>query len=109
MKTKLFTHICAALVILILNGVSLNAQEPARVKIRDIASIEGVRENQLVGFGLVTGLRGQGDSTRSELVKKMLANLMQSFGVQIEPEAVQSKNSAAVVVTTTAPTFATDI
>ena len=78
----------------------------SQVKIRDIASFEGVRDNQLVGFGIVTGLHGQGDSTRSELVKKMLANFLQSFGLSIESEEIQSKNSAAVLVTAAAPPFA---
>lgn len=75
------------------------------VRIRDIARFEGVRENQLLGFGLVTGLRGAGDSSRSDLVKKMVANLIRSFQVDLEPDSIQSKNSAAVVVTATVPPF----
>lgn len=75
------------------------------VRIRDIASFEGVRENQLVGFGLVTGLKGQGDSPRSELVKKMMANFLNSFDVNMDQENLQSKNSAAVVVTAVVPPF----
>lgn len=106
MKIKRIVFICTIFAFICISCVSLYSQEAATVKIRDIAAFEGVRENQLVGFGLVTGLGGQGDSTRSELVKKMLANFMQSFGVQIDADDVQSKNSAAVVVTATAPTFA---
>lgn len=106
MKTKRIVFICTIFAFISISCISLYSQEAATVKIRDIAAFEGVRENQLVGFGLVTGLGGQGDSTRSELVKKMLANFMQSFGVQIDSGDVQSKNSAAVVVTATAPTFA---
>ncbi len=106
MKMNRQVIICTIFVAIILSGLPVYSQEAATVKIRDIAAFEGVRENQLVGFGLVTGLGGQGDSTRSELVKRMLANFIQSFGVQIEAGDVQSKNSAAVVVTATAPTFA---
>ena len=76
-----------------------------QVRLRDIATFEGVRENQLVGFGLVTGLKGQGDSPRSELVKKMLANFLDSFELNIAEEDLQSKNSAAVVVTAVVPPF----
>lgn len=106
MKIKRHVFICTIFVFIIVSVLPVYGQEAATVKIRDIAAFEGVRENQLVGFGLVTGLGGQGDSTRSVLVKRMLANFMQSFGVQIDAEDVQSKNSAAVVVTATAPTFA---
>lgn len=84
------------------NGISAGG---VKVRIRDIASFEGVRENQLVGFGLVTGLKGQGDSPRSELVKKMMANFLGSFDIQMKQEDLQSKNSAAVVVTAVVPPF----
>ena len=106
MKTKSINRLMCVFFLTVLFLNSAHSQEEAMVRVRDIASFEGVRENQLVGFGLVTGLRGQGDSTRSELVKRMLSNFMQSFGVQMEADALQSKNSAAVVVTATAPSFA---
>lgn len=112
-RKKLSIMLILYMMIFLLQGNAQSSDQPsvgmeraAQVKIGDIAEIEGVRENQLVGFGLVTGLRGQGDSTRSELVKRMLANFMQSFGIQIEAEEVQSKNSAAVVVTASTPPFA---
>lgn len=79
--------------------------QAANVKIRDIASIEGVRSNQLVGFGLVTGLQGDGDSSRSQLNKKLLSNLLASFDVNIAADEIDSKNSAAVVVTAEVPPF----
>ncbi|MFW5712337.1 MAG: flagellar basal body P-ring protein FlgI [Spirochaetia bacterium] len=79
--------------------------QTAEVKIRDIASIEGVRSNQLVGFGLVTGLQGEGDSSRSQLNKKLLSNLLASFDVNIAADEIDSKNSAAVVVTAEVPPF----
>src|SRR6056297_4171960 len=84
---------------------NLLVAQPASVKIRDIAAIEGVRSNQLVGFGLVTGLQGEGDSSRSRLNKKLLSNLLASFDVKIAAEDIDSKNSAAVVVTAEVPPF----
>jgi len=79
--------------------------QAAEVKIRDIASIEGVRSNQLVGFGLVTGLRGEGDSSRSQVNKKLVSNFLSAFDVNIAAEDIDSKNSAAVVVTAKVPPF----
>ncbi len=101
--------ILLTLVVILLGAVpgwlaQLEAQA-AEVKIRDIASIEGVRSNQLVGFGLVTGLQGDGDSSRSQLNKKLLSNLLASFDVNIAAEEIDSKNSAAVVVTAEVPPF----
>ena len=86
------------------HGNFLGAQ-PASVKIRDIAAIEGVRSNQLVGFGLVTGLRGEGDSSRSQVNKKLVSNFLSAFDVNIAAEDIDSKNSAAVVVTAKVPPF----
>jgi flagellar P-ring protein precursor FlgI len=76
------------------------------VRIKEIAEIQGVRPNQLVGFGIVTGLEGTGDSSRSKLMKKLIGNFIAAFDVQIEEDAVQSKNSAAVMVTADTPPFA---
>jgi len=80
-------------------------EEAQTVRLGDIGRIEGVRENQLIGFGLVTGLQGEGDSPRSEVSKKMLANFFSAFQSQIETDAIQSKNSAAVVVSAEVPSF----
>ena len=75
------------------------------VRIKDIAYIQGVRENQLTGFGIVTGLAGKGDSDSSLLLKKILSNLLSGFGITIPPKDIKSKNSAAVMVTTDIPPF----
>lgn len=76
------------------------------VRIKDIAQVQGMRDNQLVGFGLVTGLNGQGDSNRSAVLMKSLSNLMGNFGMQVDPEEIRSKNSAVVMVTADIPGFA---
>jgi flagellar P-ring protein precursor FlgI len=74
-------------------------------RLKDIASIRGVRENQLIGYGLVIGLKGTGDSN-SQFTSKSFARLIEKMGVQIEGRDLQSKNIAAVIVTATLPAFA---
>lgn len=77
-----------------------------RVLIRDITSIEGVRENMLVGYGLVVGLDRTGDSQQTYFTVQTLANAMQKMGVLISPGSDEVKNVAAVFVTASLPPFA---
>lgn len=77
--------------------------EAARLK--DIASIRGVRENQLIGYGLVVGLKGTGDSS-AEFTGKSFGRLIEKLGIKLERGDLQSKNVAAVIVTATLPPFA---
>jgi flagellar P-ring protein FlgI len=75
-------------------------------RIGDIASVVGVRENQLIGYGLVVGLNGTGDGSSSEFTLRSLSNLLQTVNVKIDPADIKSKNIAAVIVTTKLPAFA---
>lgn len=75
-------------------------------RIGDIANVIGVRENQLIGYGLVVGLSGTGDGSSSEFTLRSLSNLLQTVNVKIDPADIKSKNIAAVVVTTKLPAFA---
>lgn len=77
-----------------------------RVLLRDIADVEGVRDNQLVGYGLVVGLRGTGDRQQTFFTVQTLANAMKRMGVQISPAQVVVKNVAAVFITSSLPAFA---
>ncbi|MEK6628580.1 MAG: flagellar basal body P-ring protein FlgI [Bdellovibrionota bacterium] len=74
-------------------------------RLKDIASIRGVRENQLIGYGLVIGLKGTGDSG-SALTGKSFSRLVEKLGVQLDGKDLQSKNVAAVIVTASLPAFA---
>jgi flagellar P-ring protein precursor FlgI len=86
---------------------ALGAVEAASVRIKDIVNVQGVRGNDLVGYGLVVGLNGSGDSLRSiPFTEDSLINLLERLGVNIEGEDVQAKNVAAVIVTATLPPFA---
>lgn len=73
-------------------------------RLKDISSIRGVRENQLVGYGIVVGLKGSGDG-KSEFTGKSLARMLDKLGVKLDTQQVESKNVAAVIVTATLPAF----
>lgn len=75
------------------------------VRIKDLARIEGLRENQLTGLGLVVGLAGQGDSSSNVALMEMLSSLMSNLGAQVRPEDLRSKNAAIVAITATLPAF----
>src|SRR5271165_2526263 len=81
-----------------------------KVLIRDVASVEGIRENSLIGYGLVVGLKGTGDKQQTYFTIQTLASILQRMGVEIPPSVVQStvqvKNVAAVFVTANLPPFA---
>jgi flagellar P-ring protein FlgI len=76
------------------------------VLVRDIATIGGVRDNPLVGYGIVVGLHGTGDSRQAVFPTQTLANILQRMGLQIPPGAVRINNIAAVFVTAALPSFA---
>jgi len=79
---------------------------PARIK--DIVDIEGIRENQLVGYGLVVGLNGTGDSlNNSPFTRQSLQAMLERLGVNTRGESVRTKNVAAVMITANLPPFAT--
>ena len=83
----------------------LGMEPDRKVLIRDVTQVEGVRENQLVGYGLVIGLRGTGDRQQTFFTVQTLANVLQRMGVQIAPGVVVVKNVAAVFVTASLPAF----
>ncbi|MEY4616123.1 MAG: flagellar basal body P-ring biosynthesis protein FlgA [Pseudomonadota bacterium] len=73
-------------------------------RLKDIANIRGVRENQLIGYGLVIGLKGTGDA-KDEFTKKSFVRMLDKLGLKLENQDLESKNVAAVVVTATLPAF----
>jgi len=75
-------------------------------RLKELVSIEGVRENQLIGYGLVVGLRGTGDRQQTLFSAQSLANLLQQMGVATNPAILRVANTAAVMVTATLPPFA---
>ncbi len=85
-------------------GLEKSNEHPVRLK--DLVTIEGVRSNQLVGYGLVVGLNGTGDRQQTVFSVQSLTNLLQRMGVSVAPGAVTVKNTASVMVTATLPAFA---
>jgi len=75
-------------------------------RLKDLVSIEGVRDNQLVGYGVVVGLAGTGDRQQTVFSNQSLTNLLERMGVSVNPAGILVKNTAAVMVTATLPPFA---
>lgn len=75
-------------------------------RVRDIGYFEGMRENQLVGYGLVVGLDGTGDKKSTGFTMRSMSTLLESVGLTIRPEEMSVKNVAAVLVTASLPPYA---
>jgi len=90
----------------LLLGVLLAAPLFPAARLMDLATVEGVRENQLLGYGLVVGLAGTGDRQQTVFSTQSLTNVLQRMGVTVTPSAITVKNTAAVMVTGTLPPFA---
>ena len=82
------------------------AGEEQGVRLKELVSIEGVRDNQLVGYGLVVGLNGTGDRQLTLFSAQSLTNLLQRMGVTVNASAMIVKNTAAVLITATLPPYA---
>ena len=101
---KVFRLACAALAALLL--ATLPAGATSRIK--DLANIEGVRQNQLVGYGLVVGLNGTGDTLNNiPFTKQSLQAMLERMGVNIRGATIRTGNVAAVMVTGNLPAFGT--
>ena len=100
-------HVLVILLVLVpaFSG-ALFAAVPVAVKIRDLTSIEGVRENPLIGYGMVVGLTRTGDSQQTAFTTQTLANIMQRMGAQIPAATARVNNVASVFVTASLPAFA---
>jgi flagellar P-ring protein precursor FlgI len=87
-------------------GALAAAATPQQAPIRDLATVAGVRDNQLVGYGLIVGLNGTGDRRQTMFSAQSLTNLLERMGVSVPPSAIRVSNTAAVLVTATLPPFA---
>jgi flagellar P-ring protein precursor FlgI len=87
---------------------SYSASIPAQglVRLKDIANVQGVRGNQLIGYGLVVGLEGTGDGQSTLFTVDTLANMLRRFGINVAASSITVKNVAAVMVTATLPPYA---
>ncbi|MEP2705356.1 MAG: flagellar basal body P-ring protein FlgI [Roseibium sp.] len=93
-------------ILLFLLALLMVSPATAMVRIKDIASLQGVRDNQLVGYGLVIGLKGSGDTLRnSPFTEQSLQSMLDSLGVNVRDTPLRTRNVAAVVVTAEMPSF----
>lgn len=88
-------------------GISMPSAAAGTSRIKDIVSVEGIRENQLIGYGLVVGLNGTGDTLRNTpYTEQSLTAMLERLGVNAKGETMRPENVAAVMVTATLPSFA---
>jgi flagellar P-ring protein FlgI len=106
-------RLLAGLLAALAGCLSMRAEEPARMKlarVKDIASVEGVRDNQLVGYGIVVGLHGTGDSSQTVFPLQTLESALERMGISLQGNAMasmmQTRNMAAVFLSGTLPPFA---
>lgn len=106
---RLFRRLCVLIVLGLSWGTALAsdvvASAPRQARVKDIASIEGIRDNQLVGYGIVVGLQGTGDSQQTTFPAQTLASTLLRMGVSVPATAIRVQNLAAVFVAATLPPF----
>jgi flagellar P-ring protein precursor FlgI len=100
MTRRLIIILCLTLL------TGLAARPAGAVRIKDVASLRGVRSNQLVGYGLIVGLNGTGDKSSTVFTVQGLTNMLNRMGMRMSPNQVSVKNVAAVMVTSSLPPFA---
>ena len=110
-KRALGRILAVALVWLYVLPPALSETAARRTRIKDVSTIEGIRDNQLVGYGLVVGLKGTGDSSQTVFPAQTLVSILQRMGITVPTTGSQSasnmqvKNMAAVFVVATLPPF----
>lgn len=90
----------------VLSGLALSAASAAQVRIKDVARVQGQRQHAIVGYGIVTGLAGTGDSASNRATRQSIANMLAQFDLTLPAESVNSRNVAAVMVSAQVPAFA---
>ena len=85
--------------------VAILVSQSQAARIKDVATLDGLGEVQLVGYGLVVGLNGTGDGTRTQFTVQSVANMHQKMGIVVPPEKLRLRNVAAVMVTGNLPAF----
>jgi flagellar P-ring protein precursor FlgI len=93
-------------IIILLVATTFSWSSDAMVRIKDISRVIESRENQLIGYGLVVGLRHTGDTQRSVFTEKALTNLLKKMGISPDKNDFKSRNAASVIVTMNLPPYA---
>ena len=101
--TRALQAACLAVIL----ALCVPAEAGATSRIKDLANVEGVRQNQLIGYGLVVGLNGTGDTLNNiPFTRQSLQAMLERLGVNIRGQQIRTGNVAAVMVTATLPPFA---
>ena len=104
---NLFTFIRLERYVMLLGLVfSLSAAAGQTMRVKDLGKLQGWRENALVGYGLVSGLAGTGDTSTNRATRQALSNVLAQFNLSLPPEQIQSRNVAVVMVSASLPPFA---
>lgn len=101
---------CAGLATMLVGLAAISGADPAAAtsRIKDLVDVEGIRDNQLIGYGLVVGLNGTGDSlNNSPFTRQSLQAMLERLGMNTRDASLRTKNVAAVMVTANLPAFAT--
>lgn len=106
MRTTKKIYVTACFLLLAF-GASEVVARTSGVRIKELCRLANARDNALVGYGVVTGLAGTGDSARSMASLQSLSNVLKRFGVQIDPKKLHSRNAATVILTSTLPPYFT--
>jgi len=96
--------LAATAILAMAGGMPVSEAQAARVK--DVATISGVRDNHLLGYGMVVGLAGTGDDVKNGFTKESLSNLLSRQGLTMKDREIKADNVAAVMVTASLPPFA---
>src|ERR1035437_2081401 len=94
------------LVISVLLAWHYGSDATAATRLKELVGLEGVRDNQLMGYGLMVGLNGTGDRRQTGLSAQSLTNLLERLRLTVSPTPIQVKNTAGVMVTATLPPYA---
>jgi flagellar P-ring protein precursor FlgI len=93
-------HLILALMLLTMGPGTASA-----TRVKDLAQVKGVRSNPLIGYGLVVGLSGTGDTRRTLFTRQSLSNLLRRLGVNVDPARLSVRNTAAVMITAEIPPY----
>lgn len=105
---RFFRTLLLGLMAALVSALAMTGPAAAQSRIKDLVDVEGVRDNQLIGYGLVIGLQGTGDSLRNApFTRQSIEAMLERLGVNTRDQAVQTKNVAAVLVTAVLPPFST--
>ncbi len=104
--SHILTGLAVIMICALLTGLCAWPTNAADVRVKDMARVQGVRDNELFGYGLIIGLNGTGDSTQTVFTVQSVVNMLQRLGVNVPRSQITVKNVAAVAVTAKLPPFA---